>query len=387
MHDLKQLLEKYRLGNISADELQRLQQLVEAGVGEEEILGDILSTLHNGAPDSGWQSSEHAHLVEQIVMETPIRPIRSSRTKWWLAAACVAAVFSAGVYWWPHHTITPTHLTQHIAMMPGGNKAMLVLADGRTVPLDSANLGNIAKQGDANISNNGESLIYDNQGPSTKVVYNSIVTPRGGQYQLGLPDGSRVWLNAASSIRFPTAFPGKERRVEITGEAYFQVAADPNKPFLVDVKGNDSLQVQVLGTSFNVMAYTDEQDITTTLENGSVQLLHGTAQTLLRPGYAGTLTHHSGFTTAQADLEQTLAWKEGKFRFRNTNIKTIMRQISRWYDVDISYEGDLSDVDLTGIISRRENAASLLKILSATQRVQFETTNNKIRVKPYNPEQ
>ncbi|RAJ77460.1 FecR protein [Chitinophaga dinghuensis] len=384
---IHQLLEKYRLGTISTDELRQLQTLVEENVGEKEILEDILSTLHQGAPDSGWHSAEHAHLVEQIVMDTPVMPIRSNSRKWWLAAACVAAIFSTGIYWYQHRIITPTPYPVHLAMMPGGNKAMLVLADGSTVPLDSANLGQIARQGDANINNNGESLIYDNQGPSTKVVYNSIVTPRGGQYQLGLPDGSRVWLNAASSIRFPTAFPGKERRVEITGEAYFQIAADPNKPFLVDIKGNDSMQVQVLGTSFNVMAYTDEQEIATTLENGAVKLLHGSAQTVLQPGYTGTLTHHAGFATAQADLEQTLAWKEGKFRFRNTNIQTIMRQISRWYDVDISYEGDLSDVDLTGIISRRENAASLLKILSATQRVQFETTNNKIRVKPYNPEQ
>ncbi len=384
---IQQLLEKYRLGNISADELQQLQALVEEGLGEKEILEDILSTLHQGAPDSGWQSADHTHLVEQIVMDTPVMPIRSNSKKWWLAAACAAAIFSSGVYWYQHRIITPTQHPVHLAMMPGGNKAMLVLADGSTVPLDSANLGQIAKQGDANINNNGESLIYDNQGPSTKVVYNAIVTPRGGQYQLGLPDGSRVWLNAASSIRFPTAFPGRERRVEITGEAYFQIAADPNRPFLVAVKGNDSMEVQVLGTSFNVMAYTDEQEITTTLENGAVKLVHGTSQTVLQPGYAGTLTHHTGFSTAPADLEQTLAWKEGKFRFRNTNIQTIMRQISRWYDVDISYEGDLSDVDLTGIISRRENAASLLKILSATQRVQFETTKNKIRVKPYNPEQ
>ncbi|SHM97550.1 FecR family protein [Chitinophaga jiangningensis] len=388
MKEVQLLLEKYKQGSITAAELERLQELSLQPDAVEIIKTDIDTLLQQGAPDSGWQPADHPEILTYILTQPTLKATRSWRNKWLLAAACLAALAIGTGTWFYQQQRPPAIVAQKAKpIQPGSNKAMLVLADGSTVALDSANLGQIARQGNASINNNGEGITYQTNGKASTIVYNAIVTPRGGQYQLGLPDGSRVWLNAASSIRFPTAFAGKERRVEISGEAYFQVAPNAQQPFFVTVKGNKTMDVQVLGTSFNIMAYPDEQMITTTLESGAVQLLHAGNKTQLQPGLAGSLNEAATFDVATADMEEVLAWKDGKFRFRNTNIQTIMRQIARWYDVEVSYAGDLSDVRLTGVISRRADADDLLQILSATQRVNFETTNNQIKVKPFHQEQ
>lgn len=388
MKEVQLLLEKYKQGSITAAELERLQELSQQPEVAALIKADIDTLLRQGAPDSGWQPADHPEIVAHILAQPTLKATRPSRNRWLLAAACLAALAIGGGAYLYQHQRQPVVIAKQVKpIQPGSNKAMLVLADGSTLPLDSAHLGEIAQQGDARIHNNGEGITYQANGKAAGIVYNAIVTPRGGQYQLGLPDGSRVWLNAASSIRFPTAFAGKERRVEISGEAYFQVAPNAAQPFIVAVKGNEAMEVQVLGTSFNIMAYADEAAITTTLESGAVQLSRGGAKAMLQPGQAGTLAGNASFSVGPADMEQALAWKDGKFRFRNTSIQTIMRQIARWYDVEVTYSGDLSDVRLTGVISRRADADDLLHILSATQRVSFETDHHQIKVKPFYPAQ
>ncbi|HEY0273926.1 MAG TPA: FecR domain-containing protein [Chitinophaga sp.] len=389
---LKELLEKYKQNRITPEELQRLQAAVKAGDHRELIREDILESLYGAdASASPWPAAE-ADAVLQHILQTPPLRLRMNRTWYVAAAALTGAALLIGGLLYRNARKAPAATAQHMpdrpkGITPGTDKATLTLADGSTIPLDSAHTGALGRQGGASVTNNGQGLAYNATGTGSEVLYNTVSTPRGGQYQLTLADGSKVWLNAASSIRFPTAFTGGERNVEISGEAYFQVAPNARKPFHVAIAGRPDVKVNVLGTSFNVMAYTDEKAITTTLETGAVQVLHQEHAQLLQPGYNASLAGNAEqFTIAPADLEQALAWKDGKFRFHDTNIQTIMRQIARWYDVDVQYRGDVSGLAFSGLISRRENAPALLRILEATHSVRFEITQNNITVIPVNPQ-
>jgi ferric-dicitrate binding protein FerR (iron transport regulator) len=223
---------------------------------------------------------------------------------------------------------------------------------------------------------------------ASPVTYNTLSTPRGGQYQLTLPDGSKVWLNAASSIHYPTAFTGKERSVEITGEAYFEVAKDPYKPFRVvslAAAGNSPLEIKVLGTHFNVNAYEDEASISTSLLEGKLSI--NGSRPLAAGEQAVIVRGPSGAAKAirivnVPDIEGSIAWKEGLFNFNQENISSIMRQLSRWYDVEVAFEGPLPKDQFTAIISRNNNISQVLKMLEATNRIHFKIDRKKITTMP-----
>jgi len=265
-------------------------------------------------------------------------------------------------------------------VLPGGDKATLTLADGSTVILDEAKNGILAQQGSSKIIKVGGKLLYDPTDKNSKdVVYNTISTPKGGQYQLELPDGSLVWLNATSSIHFPTSFAGKERRVEITGEAYFEVAKNRDMPFIVSVNG---AEVQVLGTHFNVNAYSDEDNVKTTLLEGSVKFVHGVNADMLKSGQQSQLAGDGQVkVVSNVDVDEVVAWKNGMFDFEYAGIETVMRQLSRWYDVEIEYKGKTDDLFVAEI--RRNNKLSdVLKALELTGQVKFEIQGKKIIVMP-----
>lgn len=386
--EIKRLLDKYKRNEISEEEYLQLMQEVADDAHTSAIKADIMETLHGDTSDMGLGEEAGAAILTSIFQAGDaharhMRVVKRRRLVYGsLAAAVVAGLIVTGVYLsTPGKRGTPAVAVQQKPLLPGSSKAMLTLADGTVIPLDSARNGALAQQGNTQITNLNGALNYDAGSQSGEVMYNTVVTPHGGQYQLTLADGSRVWLNAASSIRFPTAFTGRERMVEIAGEVYFEVAPQAGKPF--QVKVHDML-VNVLGTSFNVMAYVDEQAIKTTLVDGAVQLKRGNSSSVLKPGLQASLsTGDDHFVIAPANLDEALAWKEGKFRFRNTNIRTIMRQLSRWYNIEVNYQGDVSDIDLTGVISRREEAGKLLKALEATQRVQFEVNGNNVTVRPW----
>ncbi|TWV96781.1 FecR family protein [Chitinophaga pinensis] len=387
--EIKRLLEKYKRREITPEEHLQLMQAVKDDAYTAAIKADIMDTLYGETPDMGWDEGQAAAMLEGIFSEGlaerhHLRVVKRRRLVYRsLAAAVVAGLIATGVYYMSltEKQVAPAVAVKKQPLLPGSDKAMLTLADGTVIPLDSAKNGALAQQGNTQITNTNGRLSYNGGATEEKVMYNTVATPHGGQYQLTLADGSRVWLNAASSIRFPTAFTGSDREVEITGEAYFEVMQQADKPFHVKV---NEVQVNVLGTSFNIMAYQDEQAIKTTLVEGAVQLKHGNDASLLKPGLQASLSAKDDhFVISTADMEQTLAWKEGKFRFRNTNIRTIMRQLSRWYDIQVNYQGDVSDIDLTGVISRREEAGNLLTALEATQRVQFEVNGNNVTVRPW----
>ncbi len=257
---------------------------------------------------------------------------------------------------------------------------MLTTSDGSTIVLDSIQNGTITHKGATQITKQGGMLIYNvssSTGQDAPVVYNTLTTPKGGQYQVVLPDGSKVWLNAASSLHFPSAFPGRERVVELTGEAYFEVVKNKKKPFHVRV-GN--MSVNVLGTHFNVNAYPDENSIKTSLLEGSVKIVTGKASGILRPGEQAVLNNQGDKVDINdANLDDVMAWKNGLFQFDGAGITSIMKEIGRWYNVQIVYNGKIPERRFDGKISRNAQLSEVLRILELSN-VKFSVVGNSIIV-------
>jgi transmembrane sensor len=306
------------------------------------------------------------------------------------AAAVLIAVFSASLMLWftgknkvpVNSSVTrhqPSNQIKHNQIQPGFDKAILTLSDGSIITLDSTSNGILSTQSNATVSNSSGRVVYKGVGISRQEeAFNKIATSRGGQYQIVLSDGTKVWLNASSSLHYPVAFSGKERKVELTGEAYFEVAKNPSQPFIVKVKDVD---VKVLGTHFNIMSFDDEDKIATTLLEGAVNVTKGDASRLMKPGQqlscytAGKIEMKNN-----VDVGEVIAWKNGKFHFVNADIKTIMRQLSRWYNIDVSYEGEITETMFGGMIGRKENVTQLLKIFELTGKVHFKINGTKITV-------
>jgi transmembrane sensor len=302
--------------------------------------------------------------------------------KYAIAASVTIFIGIAAYFFTSHHTDTQTLAAD---FNPGGNKAILTLSNGSTIILDNAKNGQLTSQGGTvvNKTNDGE-IIYDaSQFPQTetgaKPAYNTISTPKGGQYKVVLADGTRAWLNSVSSISFPTAFHGKDRQVEITGEVYFEVAKNKKKPFLV--KAANQL-VEVLGTHFNINSYDDEPDIKTTLLEGSVQIrqLNSNFSALLHPGQQAVNRSSGPILVQHVDIEQVIAWKNGMFQINDASIATLMRQASRWYNVDIEYEGKVPDRKFSGKIKRDVKASEFLQMLSYFN-LHFSVEGQKIIIK------
>jgi hypothetical protein len=266
-------------------------------------------------------------------------------------------------------------------MSPGTNKAMLTLGNGSTIILDSIS-GTLGKDGGIDIVKKGDGQVEyqdDNIQHNQSAVYNTISTPRGGQYEVALADGTNVWLNASSSIRFPVQFNDSIREVEMTGEVYFEVAHNPSKPFRVKVKDN---YINVLGTHFNVMAYDDEPSINTTLLQGSVKVESQNSSRLISPGQEAIAERSGSIKIIKdADVEEAIAWKNGYFQFNRSDIKSIMHQVERWYDADVRYAGDVK-LHFTGQVSRSVNVSELLRKLELTNEVHFKIEGKRITVLP-----
>jgi ferric-dicitrate binding protein FerR (iron transport regulator) len=317
------------------------------------------------------------------------------------AAAVIIVVLFAGYFIFNHHATTPIAKTKtqqqsrfENDLTPGGNKAVLTLANGAQIILDSATNGALTQQGNTKIIklDNGQlsynSVNGSSSSPKTgEILYNTVSTPRGGQYQVVLADGSKVWLNAASSLRFPTSFTGNAREVTLTGEGYFEVTHDDAKPFKVLANG---VEIKVLGTHFNINAYKDEPTIKTTLLEGSVKVGIGAASKTIRPGEQAQIESHDNSLNPKimvqpVDVDATVAWKNGRFIFHGNNILSVMRQLARWYDVEVSYEGNVTDEEFVGVInrSRYENISEILDMLEKTRTVSFAISGHHVTVMPF----
>lgn len=308
-----------------------------------------------------------------------LKVIRSSSWLKWRIAASVLVLLSVGLLFYiAQNNKTANPKLADVA--PGGNKATLILANGKKIDLSGAVNGAIADETGIKVIKTAEGkIIYDlsNTTAAANEQYNTIETPMGGQYQVNLSDGTKVWLNAASSLRYPTHFSGKERKVELTGEGYFEVAHQKNMPFKVASAGQT---VEVLGTHFNIMAYHDEPNVKTTLLQGSVKLYTGNQNTLLKPGEQALRTGNHIRISDEVDMEDVVAWKDGYFKF-NESLEGIMSKISRWYGVEVVYETK-TDPNLTysGKISRGRNISAILKIIEFNGDVHFRIEGRKVFV-------
>jgi transmembrane sensor len=297
--------------------------------------------------------------------ETPIVPI-GRQWKFWRPAAAAAVLFLivAGLWTWSRQT--SSHPVPAISVIhdarPGGNRAVLTLAGGGRILLDSAANGTLAEQGNTKVEKlaTGQLAYKASSAKETSsVLYNTLYTPRGGQYQLTLPEGTRVWLNSASSITYPTAFTGAERKVSITGEVYFEVADDASHPFIVS-KG--AVDITVMGTHFNANTYDDEKDIKVSLLEGAVKVSRSGKGEILKPGQQAQVTD-AVKVISNVDMAEVIAWKNGSFYFRRASLPVVLRQLSRWYDVDIVYEGPVPDLPFAGEMGKDLNLAQVLTIL------------------------
>ncbi len=302
--------------------------------------------------------------------------------KWWWAAASIVCPTGAYLLFInkpeKRQDIAAATVTDDIKP-PITNRATVMLANGKTVYLDSAVNGTLAIQGNVQVVKLADGQIAY-QGSATELAYNTLTNPRGSKViDMALADGSHVWLNAGSSVTYPIAFIGNERKVSITGEAYFEIAHNAAKPFMVS-KGE--MQVQVLGTHFNVSAYDDEDAIRVTLLEGSVEVKSQKSKVRIVPGEQAVLASHSLLTINHSpDPEQVMAWKNGLFQFHSAGLPDVMKQLSRWYDVDIVYEGKTPVREFEGKIQRDLTLSQALKILEKNQ-VHFRVENRKLIVLP-----
>lgn len=388
---LSDLIYKYLNNRLTPEEYGELWRILRER-SDETPLNEELQKLWESVkadlpqiPGTVWDKKMQE--AKQKFSEPALRPVISRFKRYrWAAAAAILLLIASGFYYLTNQKAKNAVVknaqprSQH-DRLPGGNRAVLTLADGSHILLDSASNGKLAQQGGTQIikKTNGQ-LLYSSSGDSTApVAFNLLQTPRGGQYNIILPDGSKVWLNAASSLKYPVVFRGNERRVEITGEAYFEIAKDPSRPFRVQV---NQMEVEVLGTHFNINAYTDEDAIRTTLLEGRVKLIAGGENNYLQPGQQAQLKPAGEMKIVNdADLEETVAWKEGNFQFEGSDIKTVMRQLARWYDLEVSYKGSISK-HFIGSISRSVKLSQVLSMLQRTGEVKFITEGKKIIVMP-----
>lgn len=390
---LSVLFEQYLSHTLTPEDRQAFLELVALNHTEQELKSLIekeMERLHNKLPGTAEMlPAEQAHLIfERIIQEKAAATklvFINRRTIAWISSVAAVLLLMAGFYNWSHRGVTALPVPPMKSLVkdvaPGVNGAILTLADGSKVLLDSLHSGNITRQGNTSIIKQNGGITYNASGAAQQeTLYNTLTTPRAHQYQLELPDGSKVWLNAASSITYPTTFTGYERTVTVTGEVYLEVMPDKQRPFFVKY-GNK--KAEVLGTHFNVNAYEDETDSRVTLLEGSIRMYNGVNTGLLKPGQQAALskTGEAIRILDDVDTEQVMAWKNGHFDFREADLKTIMRQLMRWYDVEVEYQGQVPQRFFTADVSRNKNLSAVLAVLELNK-IHFYIENKKIIVTP-----
>jgi ferric-dicitrate binding protein FerR (iron transport regulator) len=370
-------LEQWAHNQFNEAEKQELIGLLQSASADLEIIPALQSIWEQLEDEGAFNEQQQETMIRNILDRYPAndRPVDRGTVftrsvhrmhflrKWGWAAAVLVAV-GVGVYFWQitkKDTTKQDWVNTKEQVLPGKNGALLTLADGSQVSLDTISNGVIALQGGTTARLLNGQLVYEGKG--SEVMYNTMSTPRGRQFNLTLPDGTNIWLNASSSIRYPTVFTGSERKVEVQGEAYFEVAKNAVMPFRVHVNGR--VNIDVLGTHFNVNAYANEEQVNTTLVEGSVKV-NGRAIT---PGQQAQVRSTSDGKTGEvtvvkdADVAKVMAWKNGLFNFENVRLEDAMRQLERWYDIEIVYENGIPNIELMGKLSKGVTLNELMNVL------------------------
>ena len=412
--EIDPIVTKYiREESLTSEEKIILQQWIGQGHGRQELLDRLrndsawtkenLIRIQNLPHDRIWTNVETRLQAEgywqersETLTAVPVIPAAKSQgVHWWrLIIAASVLVVTAGITLWslkPHkvdtnNAVAATSVTGDV--QPGGNKATLTLSDGRSIDLDSSANGVLANQGNTFVAKSDGLLAYNKAASEmpTSATYNLLTTPRAGQFTLILPDGTKVWLNNASSLRYPVWFTGATREVDLTGEAYFEVAKDAAHPFRVHIHdspaGSDGGAIDVLGTSFNIMAYSDENAERATLVDGSIRYSHGGNSALLKPAEQSVLDAQGDLKTLhRVNVDEITAWKNGYFHFDHASLETTMRQLARWYDVTVDYQSTIQPQEFMGKIQRNMPLSTVLKGLEG-EHVHFKLEGKKVIVTP-----
>lgn len=399
-HAALTVMEKTRLKYLFDAYYQRTATTAE----RHEFLDYVASAEHDeelkAMLDENWRSVEDdtkpvhdpaaAQMLQHILREKPavsFPTVKPQRLKFRVMVAALILFLLGGATFYfrlqdrsadslahsaePQSTSATTATTRE-------HKAILTLADGSEIVLDHTQEGKLADQGGAQVfRKEGAILSYlTDANKEEAVVHNTLSTPKGGTYQLLLPDGTKVWLNSYSSLNFPSQFKGAERKVILKGEAYFEVVKNAKMPFKVEVEG---MEVKVLGTHFNVMAYGDEKTINTSLLEGAVRVSSGSGTKLLKPGQESQMSKNGQLKVVEADLEEVMAWKNGWFNFNQADVPQLMRQLARWYDLEVVYEGEIPAGRFSGVVKQANNVEQVLAILKAGG-LKFKTQGKRITI-------
>ena len=383
------LLQKLNSGTLTQDERIELASFFNKKQNKESASAALEELISQHGKSQAFDEKRYNPLIAGILKadtvvdtdeeETETEEIGISNPKaggkkgWWMLLAAIVILVATGAYFYYFRPDlaginTSTSKTLVNDVPPGGDKAVLTISDGSTIALDSIPNGFVAQEGNAKItkSANGNLQYQTSSEMNDANLFNTVTTPRGGQYLVILADGSRIKLNSSSSITYPVAFTGPERSVTVTGEAYFEVTANSKIPFKVRVY---DMEVEVQGTQFNINAYLDEPAMKTTLLNGTLKLSKNSKTHMLQPSQQGIFDNQGNFLLEKnVDANQLSAWRNGKFQFNNSNLQTIMRQLGRWYDVDIVYErGFPQDLPVFGEIRRDVPLSEVVKLLDKSE--------------------
>jgi len=395
---LSTLFKKYYNKTASQSEMEELYQIMNS-ISDDELKELIREEWNNlEMTDSFFDKEISEGMLDQIL---PVKPKSTyneqepildhlinwiSRFKKLSVATLILVFLGFGFYVW----FKPNHAPQVLVknspiskdLPPGGSRATLLLADGREIILDKAKNGIIIKTQNFQIlkTENGQ-LIYQaltsNTNKDVSSDFNKITTPRGGEYKIIMPDGSMVWLNSASTIKFPGVFSGKTRSVELEGEAYFEIAKNAEMPFIVKSK---NIEIEVIGTHFNVNTNTGTDVVKTTLLEGSIKIDNGNSSKLLSPGQQAIQIGNEIKVVNDVDVKEQIAWKNGLFQFKDASVEEVMQQAALWYDLEVAFEGDSPEKYLTGKVSRNVNVSEFMNILEYAG-VKFKIEQKKITIK------
>ena len=388
-HRIKTLFKKYLVNDCTPEEAAELIDIIRSGTEKNMIKTLIHQQLEDENPGEFLYQVETKEVFKKLDLQDS--EIKSRRNFFWMfrpylkvAAAVIViiglSVIAYSVFLPAKKNIAADKIIQDVA--PGGNRAILFLSDGKQVDLDNLRVGNIAEEGGVIIkkSADGQLAYFITENSNSRIAVNTVKTPKGGQYQVILPDGSKVWLNAASSITYPASFSSGSRHVVLTGEGYFEIMPlIKNKkkvPFIVE---SGKQKIEVLGTRFNVNAYDDEKAIKTTLIEGKVKVTTENETVLLKPNQEFNL-RSEGISTKNVDAETAIDWTNGDFIFAEEDVKSVMRKIARWYNVDVLYDSDIPDESLSGQISRNRNLSEVLRMLELSGDTKFKIENGTVHI-------
>jgi transmembrane sensor len=384
--EIKQLLPSLANGQCSQTDVDNFDNWLKTASFEDasEVMDLYYPLIKNATIDEATAQSLYQQIENSLNLADGqhLKPVLRFKVFQWKMIAAAAILIAGISFFLLFKTSTSANNIASIEkrfqndVPAGGNKAKLILEDGSELILDNgANQPQPANTAGININYQQGSVTYQSVANTKAIEYNTISIPRGGQYQLTMSDGTKVWLNAATTLKFPRAFAGNQRTVELSGEAYFEVAKNQNAPFVVKV---NNMEVQVLGTHFNVKAYPDESCTKTTLLEGSVQLQAGNHRTLLQPGKQGVFDG-GNILVNDVNTAEAVAWKDGHFLFDKSDVETIMQQFERWYDINVQYEAGVPKNRFVGEFSRDLSLAASLKILELSG-IHFTISGNNITV-------